>query len=143
MVYFNLKIDENIKFVRLIIFFLLCLQIEKTLQFKIINSSIVNESLVNSNNEKLTIKNEDFFFNFNIGVNKSDFFAKYETDLEEIFEIWNPKSIIKIWYLKNFNITYNCELDVSRFLIGILKEENWALRSKSIYCCVEFENKFF
>ncbi|XP_051158664.1 nose resistant to fluoxetine protein 6-like [Leptopilina boulardi] len=83
---------------------------------------------MNSNNEKLTIKNEDFFFNFNIGVNKSDFFAKYEIDLEEIFEIWNPKSIIKIWYLKNFNITYNCELDVSRFLIGISKEENWALR---------------
>lgn len=121
----------SVKLVLLLTCIVLCSGTNRTLQFKIEDSLKVNESAIGANDENFTKTsiiepNKDSFQSANLS-------ATYAIDLDEMLEIWNPNNVLKIWdsrLHKNLNISDNCDLDISKYLTGVSKGENWALKSE-------------
>lgn len=119
----------SVKLVLLLTCIVLCSGTNRTLQFKIEDSLKVNESAIGANDENFTKTsiiepNKDSFQSANLS-------ATYAIDLDEMLEIWNPNNVLKIWdsrLHKNLNISDNCDLDISKYLTGVSKGENWALK---------------
>lgn len=125
--------DQSVKLVSLFLLYytVLCSATKRTTQFSIQDILSVNKSETNKTNYDIPTNNPVVEKSVNFFQKKFEFDTN---DVDEILEIWNPKSVVRFWDSRtseNPNITEECEHDVSAYLTGVLNSENWALRSKS------------
>ena len=140
---FLLTMNESIKLVSLFLLFyaVLCSERTERTQFLIedilpVNNTEINENHHNSTKKPVGEKSEN---------SSRKEFETNDVDVDEILEIWNPKSVAHFWNLRtpeNLNITKLCEDNVSVYLTGVLNGENWALKSKLILTFLDFKITF-
>lgn len=81
-------------------------------------------------------KNE-FKFSSNNTIESSDKNIEDELwDVDQFLQIWNPIVISRVWKNETYRdagISLSCGKDLTRYMMGISRKTNWALKSKYIF----------
>lgn len=94
----------------------------------------IEESIVNGKSfrEQFVHSKNEFKFSSNNTIEPSD--RNIELwNADQFLQIWNPIVISRIWKNETYRdagISLPCDKDLTRYMMGISRKTNWALKSK-------------
>lgn len=99
-----------------------------------VEESIANENIWENFTEQFIRDKDESNLSSNNTTAPSDRNAENELwDGDQFLEVWNPIVISRIWKNETYrdaNISLSCGEDLTRYMMGVSRKNNWALKSK-------------